>query len=137
MTDELITPDNLSKEMLKATLDAALMDTSYDKDGDILVKDVISVWVLPNAERKDRIKLLSIFGFEPSASQLQRLECVNKINSEYIVVKAYVGQKDTLRFDYDIMVAGGVTKKAFVLAVRRFCSIPRAASAEHGAGLIK
>jgi len=137
MTDELITPENLSKELLKSTLDAALMDTSYDTDGDILVKDIITAWVLPNAERKDRIKLLSIFGFQPGVSQLQRLECVNKINSEYIIVKAHVGQKDTLRFDYDIMVAGGITKKAFVLAVKRFCSIPRAAAAEHGAGLIK
>jgi putative sensory transduction regulator len=137
MTDELITPENLSKEMIKATLDAAMMDTSYDSDGDILVKDIINVWVLPNAERKDRIKLLSIFGFEPGASRLDRLECVNKINSEYIVVKAFVGQKDTIRFDYDILVAGGITKKAFILALKRFCSIPRPAAAEHGTGVIK
>ena len=137
MADEFITPENLSKELLKSTLDAALMDTSYDNDGDILVKETISVWILPNVERKDRIKLLSIFGFEAAASHLQRLECVNRINSEYIVVKAYLGPKDTLRFDYDILVSGGITKKAFVLAVKRFCSIPRAAAGEHGGGIIR
>jgi hypothetical protein len=136
MTDELITPENLSKELLKSVLDAALMDTSYDDEGDIRVKENIGCWILPSTERKDRIKLLALFGFEPGASQLQRLECVNKINNEYIVVKAIVGQKDTLRFEYDILVAGGITKKAFVLAVKRFCSIPRSAAAEHGTGVI-
>ena len=136
MTDELITPENLSKELLKSILDAAFFDTFLSEEGDIQVKDSIHCWVLPNPEHKDRIRLLAIFGFAPGASQLQRLECVNKINNEYIIVKAVVGQKDTLRFEYDIMVAGGITKKAFVLAVKRFCSIPRSALAEHGAGVI-
>jgi hypothetical protein len=136
MTDELITPENLSKELLKSTLDAALMDTSYDNEGDICVKEGIRCWVIPNAKFKDRIKLITIFGFEPGASQAQRLECANKINREYIVVKAYVGTNDSLVFEYDILVAGGITKKAFVLGVKRFCSIPRTAAVEHGTGII-
>lgn len=136
MTDELITTENLSKELLKSALDAALLDTSYDADGDLRVKENINCWVFPNAERKDRIKLMALFGFEPGSSPIQRLECVNNINREYIVVKAIVDQRDMLRFEYDILIAGGITKKAFVLAVKRFCSIPRSAAAEHGNGII-
>jgi hypothetical protein len=85
---------------------------------------------------KDRIKLLALVQFERAASHLQRLACVNRINSEYIVVKAIVGTGDMLRIEYDLLVGGGMTKKAFVLAVKRFCSIPRAAAAEHRVGVI-
>ena len=123
MTDELITPENSSKEFLKSILDAAFMETSYDKDGDIKVKEGLTCFVLPN-ERKDRVQLLAIFGFKPETSELQRLQAVNRMNAEYAIVRATVGRNDTLRFTWDIPIAGGITKKAFVLAVKRFCSIP-------------
>jgi len=134
--EELITPENLSKELLKSILDAAYMDTSLDNDGDLIVRESINCWIIPNAERKDKIELLSMFGFEPSSPRLQRLEFVNKVNSEFAFVKAIVQSEETLHFQYDIMIAGGITKKAFVLAVKRFCSIPRSAAAEHGDGIV-
>ena len=124
MTEELITPDNLSKELLKSILDAAFMDTSYDNEGDLKVKDRVTCFLFPNNDRKDRAQLMAIFGFKPEASELQRLEAVNRINAEYVIVRAVVGKNATLRFTWDIPIAGGITKKAFVLAVKRFCSIP-------------
>ncbi len=136
MTDELITPENLSKELLSSVLNAAFMDLSYDDEGDIRVQEDISCWVLPGVESKDRIKFLALFRFEPDASEVARLECINKINQEYFLVKAVVGDNDNLSFEYDMFVAGGITKKAFVLALKRFCSIPRSAIADHGTGII-
>ncbi len=62
--------------------------------------------------------------------------CANKINEEYILVCASA-EKDLLFFRYDIMVAGGITKKALVLLVKRFASIPQSAVAEHGQGIVK
>lgn len=124
MTDELITSDNLSKELLKSVFDAAFMETSYDSDGDLKVKDRVNCFVLPNMERKDRVRLVTIFSFKAGTSELQRLQAVNRINDEYIIVRAVVGENDALRFTWDIPIAGGITKKAFVLAFRRFCSIP-------------
>lgn len=56
---------------------------------------------------------------------------------EYIVLRAAAGDNDVLRFKYDILVNGGITKKAFILAVKRFCSIPRSAVAKHGADLVE
>lgn len=130
MTDELITPDNLSKELLKSVLDTAFMETSYDSDGDLKVKDRVNCLVLPNMERKDRVQLNAFFGFKAGTSELQRLQAVNRINTEYIIVKTVVGKNDTLRFTWDIPIAGGITKKAFVLALKRFCSIPHDAVAD-------
>ncbi len=130
MTEELITPENLSKERLKSVLDAAFMETSYDQDGDLRVHDRVKCLVLPNQERKDRIQLVALFGFKPESTELERLQAVNRINAEYIIVRAVVGKNDILSFTWDLPVAGGLTPKAFVLAVKRFCAIPHPAIAE-------
>lgn len=130
MTEELITPDNVSKQLLKSILDDALFETSYDADGDIRVEEDLSFWVLPSKEQ-GRIKLLANFGFLPDCPREDRLEAVNKINRQYIVVKASVADNDILRFEYDILIAGGITRKAFLLAVKRFSSIPKVAILEH------
>lgn len=123
MTEELITPENLSKELLKSVFDAAYMDTSYDDEGDLRVKEGLRCYVLLPSEAKDRIKLLTGFGFKPETSEQQRLEFVNELNKQYIVVKASA-RKDSLQFEYDILMSGGITKKALVLMVKRFCGIP-------------
>jgi len=138
MQDEMITPDNLSKELLKSVFEAAYMDVSYDKDGDVKVKEKVTCFVFPNEKWKDRITLCAIFGFKPNATPTQRLECANRINSEYAIIRAVVGKNDTLRFTYDILLeGGGVSKKALVLKVKRFCSIPHDAVADCGADLIE
>jgi hypothetical protein len=133
MSDELITLENLTKESLKSILDMAFMDTSYDEDGDLKVKIDINCWVLPH---HSGIRLLTMFGFDPQATQFQKLACVNKINTEYMIVKAYEGDNNTLRFSYDILAMGGITKKAFVLALQRFCSIPRGAVQEYADDIV-
>lgn len=130
MTEELITPENLTKERLKAVLDAAFMETSYDNDGDLRVHDRIKCLVLPNLERKDRIQLVALFGFKPQSTELERLQAVNRINTEYIIVRAVARGNDILCFTWDLPVAGGLTPRAFVLAVKRFCAIPQPAIAE-------
>ena len=136
MEEELITPENVSKEFLKAIFDAAFMDASYDSDGDLRVKDQVSCFVFPS-ERKDRIRLATYFNFKPEASRLQRLECINHINDEYIIVRAIVGDRDSLRFTCDIPIAGGISKKAFILTCKRFCSIPHDAVQEFGNDIVK
>ncbi|MFO7905031.1 MAG: YbjN domain-containing protein [Planctomycetota bacterium] len=136
MSDELIIPDNLSKEVLKSIFDAALMDTSYDNDGDLVVKEQVRCVVLLS-KSNDRISYVTLFGFNPEVPQSARLECANRINSELIVVKAIVGNNNILRFEYDILVSGGISKKAIVLTLRRFCSIPRAAVSKFAEDLIE
>jgi hypothetical protein len=82
---------------------------------------------MPNKDRKDRVQLQAIFGFKPETTEMARLQAVNQINTEYVIVRAFMGKNNILAFTWDIPIAGGITKKAFVLAVKRFCSIPQAA----------
>lgn len=112
------------------------METSFSTEGDLKVKEQCTCWIFPEEERKNRVQLQALFGFKPESSELQRLQAVNRINAEYNIVRANVGKNDTLRFTWDIPIAGGITKKAFVLAVKRFCPIPHDAVNDCAAGLV-
>jgi hypothetical protein len=135
MSDDVITIDNVSKELLKSVLDAALMETSLDSDGDIIVKEQCRCYVLLDKDKR-RIMLLTQFGFKPSASEGDKLVCANKINRDYIIVRAVVGEK-SMRFTYDLSLDGGITRKALALLVKRFCSIPYAALSDYGKDLVE
>jgi hypothetical protein len=135
MTDELITPENLSTATLKAACDAAFMDASIDEDGDLKVKAEVTCFILPS-EKKDCIYMIARFGFKPESSRLERLECANRINDGYRIVRASVTDSGKLIFDYYLPVAGGITKKAFILAVKRFCSIPHEAVSDCSHGTV-
>jgi hypothetical protein len=84
MKDELITPDNLSKELLKSVLDAAYMETSFDNEGRLIVKERVTCLVFPNQEQKDSVELVALFNLKPETSELLRLQAANRINAEYI-----------------------------------------------------
>ena len=135
MQDDLITSDNVSAELVKSVFDAAFMEASIDSDGDVLVKDAVRVFVrVP--EKKDRLRMFCLFGFKSNSSQLAQLQCVNLINAEYLIVSASV-QNGKLIFRYDLLLGGGLTKKALVMAVKRFAMIPQEAVADHGKEIVE
>ena len=125
MSNELVTPENLSQELL----------TSFDDDGDLRVTDGgVRCFVMP---KDGRIRLLSLFGSKAGECTSELLEFANRVNDEYIMVRVSIGSNGAIMFDYDILVKGGVTKQAIVLATKRFLSIPVPAIQEHGRHLVK
>jgi hypothetical protein len=136
MTTERITTENVSRELIKSTFDAAFMETSLDNDGDVIVKDACICLVIPDKEKR-RIWLLTQFSFKPSASDAEKLTCANMINKDYIIVRACAVDK-ILRFSYDIVLDGdGITPKSLVFLVKRFCSIPRQAIQDYGINIVE
>jgi len=132
---DLIVPDNLSKELLKDIYDSAFMTTMFDDDGDLRVGDGgIKCYAFP---KEKHIKLMSIFGAEPGADHSDLVEFANRVNLEYVVVRAAISEKDSIFFEYAIPVDGGITKKAVILATKRFLSIPVQSIVEHGKDIIK
>lgn len=132
---DTITKDNLSKDLLKSVLDAAMFESSYDADGDIVVSEQVRCFVLPSKE-KGTIKLMTGYLFKQDVPNVARLEAVNKINVEYVLVRASVAG-DVLYMDHDILLNNGLSKRSFALTVKRFCSIPAAAVGEHAAALVQ
>ena len=119
MTDDLVTPELVSKDMLKTLFTDAYMDTSLDNDGDIVVKDTYRSWVMPNTDGT-WIRLYSLFKSNPAASAEDKLAFANRLNDELIILRAWVTDAGGFGFEWYIPVEGGITKKAIVFAVKRF-----------------
>lgn len=123
MSDELITADTISVDLLKSVYDAAMMDTRVDEHGQLLVSDGDNFWgyVLPFKETA-RIQLLTVYSIGEDPYRL--LDFVNDMNIQYIMTRATIREKNLLYFDHDISVQGGVVPKTLVLTTKRFLSIP-------------
>jgi hypothetical protein len=130
----MITPEKISVELLNGVL-AAYMNTSFDEDGDLMVNGDCQVYVtiIPD---KSSIRLMTIFRINEESSLDARLAAVNKINNDYMIIKAHCADNNKLIFTYYFMLAGGLTKNALVRGVKLFDSIPRAAIYEHGNDIV-
>ncbi|GAB4505477.1 MAG: hypothetical protein Fur0043_24730 [Anaerolineales bacterium] len=136
MPAEFVTAENLSKDLLKSIFDAAYMTTSLDKDGDIVIREQCNCIVIPDKEKR-RIWLLVQYAFKPTASEAQKMQCVNRINTDYIMARA-ISINNILRFSYDVILDGdGITPKSLVMLVKRFCSIPLAAVQDYGRDIVE
>ena len=121
-TEEVVHPQNISKDMLQSLFESAYMDTSRDSDGDLRVKDGYSFYVFPHKEG-NRILLIAGFGAKPESSIADRLSFVNKVNDDLVVIRAYMRDNSNFAFDYSIPVEGGITKRAIVLATKFFAAV--------------
>lgn len=135
MPDDLITPDNVSNEMLKDLLDAAYMDFTVDDEGDICVRDKCRVFIWINSANTV-LQLSASFAFKEDSAECDRLTAVNLINAHYLVIKASSEENNCLRFRYDFMLSGGITKKALVQGIKRFASIPHDAVKDYADSIV-
>lgn len=134
--EEMITPANLSKELLKSALDAAMFETEYDEDGDLVVNEEENCFVLPG-KNKDRIRLTTGYDLRQDVPRSARLEAANTINTKVPLVRASVGADDVLHINYCIPLNDGITKRFFALTVKRFCASLRAAVQKHAIDLLQ
>jgi len=131
-----ITSDNVSTALLKETLDTACMNTFIDSDGDVGVKEQCTCYVLPNRDQR-RIRLLTVYRFTDKAREPEKMFCANKINSDYILVRASASERQ-LVFTYDLSLEGdGVTPRSLVMLIKRFCSIVPVAALDYGQGILE
>ena len=136
MIPALITPENLTKDLLKLILDSAMIDNTFNSTGWLVANETIKVVVSPEGEKKDRIHLCSFFTLKDGLDELVLLRAVNKINEELTIVRVFINNdKDSLFFDWSIPVMGGTTPKNFVLALKRFSTIPHIALEKYGEGI--
>jgi hypothetical protein len=115
---ELLYPESITKEALRDLFVAAYMDASLDEDGDVLVKESYRSYLVP-ASDSTWIRLYSPFkGSE--ATMEDKIAWANRINRDMIIVRTYVNENGGFIFEEYLGVEGGITKRALVLATRRF-----------------
>ncbi len=121
MSDELMQPDGVNAEALKQVFEDAYMNVSVDTDGDLVVQDNYRCYLRPDPDGR-LVAIYAIFGANPSATDAGKLAYVNRVNDEVKLIRASVSKNGKFFFDYYLVAEGGITKKAVVLAVRRFFS---------------
>ncbi len=134
MSTDLITPENVSTELLRNVC-SAYLDTCLDEDGYLLVKGDCQTYVTITPD-KSSIRLTTIFRVNEESGMDARLDAVNRINNDYIIVKAHCSDDNRLIFSYYFMLAGGLTRNALIRGTKLFDSIPRAAINEHAQDII-
>lgn len=124
--DQIVLPEQVSPEMLNKLFTDAFMDASIDKDGDVQVVETYRSYVVPGNENK-WLRVYAVFGANAEASLEDKMEFVNRINADLVIVRAYVDSTGRFIFEHYLPIEGGITEKALVLAVRRFHRLLEAA----------
>jgi len=136
MSDNLVTSENLSIELLKSIFDDASMETLVGSDGSLYVKDELLCVIRP-PEGQEGIRLITTFIYKKGLTRMQRLECANNINFGCVMVNSCPVDDDTLGMDYYLCVKGGVSKNNIVWVTKRFLSACLLAVAKYGGDLIE
>ena len=135
MTIDVLTADNVSVERLQGIFEAAYLDYEILANEELRVQEKIRIRVRFSQERR-AITLYAGYGFKAETTREQRIEAANRINAEYLIVRCSVVEQ-SLWFEYDFMLDGGLAPKALVLGLRRFAGIPPSAVDKHAAELIE
>jgi hypothetical protein len=121
VSDEFIYPEGISTDALKVLFEEAYMEVSLDTDGDLIVKDNYRCYLRPDTDGR-LISIYAIFGASAGAVDADKLAYVNRVNDQVKLIRASVSANGKFFFDYYLSVEGGISKRAVVMAVRRFFS---------------
>ncbi|MGL6073744.1 MAG: YbjN domain-containing protein [Fimbriiglobus sp.] len=138
MSNEIITPDNVTIEEIAKLYDAAYMDATLDEEhGIIRIREELMARV-HLSESKERLQIIAFYGLKEDAQRIDRLELVNRINENYVLIRAGIDDDGDLWFDYCVLLKGGVTKKAIVQATRVFLMlVPKAVNEYDEDGIVE
>ncbi len=127
MSAELVTPENVSIELIRDIYEAAFMEATLDEEKkQIRIKEEVLARAFLS-ESKERLQIVAYYGVKDDAQRIDRLELVNRINEQYVLIRAGIDDDGDLWFDYCVLLKGGITKKAIVQATRVFLMlVPKA-----------
>ena len=120
---DMVSEATVSRDMLKAMYDAAKVPASLDGGGNLILNlSQVKVFVLPG---KDSVRLMASYDFAPRATWQEKLDLANRINDEYIMVRALLPEKwpGTLSLDYYVMLGAGISRATMVAITRRFAEV--------------
>jgi Putative bacterial sensory transduction regulator len=123
MSNELVTPETVTLEAVRDLYEAALLDVSLDEESGFVVIDDEIVARAKLSDTKERLQLIAFYKVREDAERIDRLELVNRINDQYVLIRAAVGEEDELWIDYGIVLKGGATKKQIAHATRMFLKV--------------
>jgi hypothetical protein len=123
MPSELVSPENATLEGVRDIYSSALMDVELDEENGFVVIDDEIVARAKLSDSKERLQLIACYKVREDAARIDRLELVNRINDQYVIVRAAMSDDDELWVDYAIVLKGGTTPKHIAHATRMFLKV--------------
>ena len=119
MKDKIISPKNISSELLKQLFEDAYLDASIDKKtGNIIIKENWSTWIYIDEEKRYFSFNIS-FTIKKKSKLVDRVEYTHNVSKEFILIKAY-NDNGGITFSTYIWLEGGVTPKNIIKTYKAF-----------------
>lgn len=123
MPAELLGPENVTLEAVRDLYEAALLDVELDEENGFVVIDDEIVARAKLSDSKERLQLIACYRVREDVPRIDRLELVNRINDQYVIVRAAMSEDDELWVDYAVVLKGGTTPKQIAHATRMFLKV--------------
>ncbi len=132
MSDDTIGKDNLSRELLASVLDTAMMEFEPVGERAVRLREAgVLCQVSVPGERTDYITIAASWGLSPDVPLEEKLARANRVNNSFIAVRAGIDDDGDLILDVQVLLSAPITKRYFVLTLKRFAGICKEAVQEH------
>ena len=124
---QVLSEEEVTTERVVELFQSALMNVTVDSDGDVVIADGgMRTFIRVDTSRK-LISYFSIWPLRSSASEIDRLRLINRLNDQLIVVRFSVTQNDHLWCDYQMSFENGLTSYSIVNAYRLYARVVKGA----------
>jgi len=133
----LLQDDEITLIRLQALYEQAGIRTEVDDDGDLAVHPgELKAFVHLN-EANRQIRYVAYYGIDETAPRLDKLELLNRMNSDYIFARFALVDDEAISADFYLPYEGGVPAELIVESLQLFgVAVPSAIAGCNEAGLI-
>lgn len=121
---DVIDVNNVTPQIIATAFENAYMSVNKElSTGNAVVIDDILKIYLDLDPNKKYLTYSVTFGFQDGVSEAKKLELVNKLNAEVLMIAPrYSASKNNIWVKYDYWIEGGVTPKSLILCEKQFVS---------------
>ncbi|MFT5465537.1 MAG: hypothetical protein ACI8UO_000632 [Verrucomicrobiales bacterium] len=120
---DLLSEDDLNLKEIKSLFDSAFIKSEIDEDGDLKIEDGGLKTFITVDEEKMMITYFSIWPLRAGAPEMKKLQLVNSLNDDLIVVRYCMPKPTTLWCDYQVLYEGGITPYSIINNYRTFVKV--------------
>ena len=121
--EDILPEEEISAPRLMALFKGAFIDCKIDEDGDVRIEDDGIKTFLRVTPKKKVITFFSIWDLKQSASELDKLRLINKLNDKLLMVRFCMPDPERLWCDYQLRYEKGVYAHQVVTTYRVFLKV--------------
>jgi len=122
-TLKLLGEDEVTLQKIKTFFEAALYNAEFDKDGDLRITDGgLKTYVAIDKEKKV-ISFFSLWPLKASAPEIKRLQLLNSMNRDLILVRFYMQKPTVMVADYQFLYEKGITPYTIMSHYRLYAKV--------------